>query len=57
MPVTYIVQTHDQSFSPDLQRRMLENLHDPEVLEIDAGRNSMITRPAELAELLLRFRV
>lgn len=57
VPVSYIVQTHDQSFAPDLQRRMVENLHDPEVLEIDAGRNSMITRPADLAELLLRFRV
>jgi pimeloyl-ACP methyl ester carboxylesterase len=57
VPVTYIVQTGDQSFAPDLQRRMLGNIHDPDIVEIDAGRNSMITRPAELAELLLRFRV
>ena len=57
VPVTYIVQTRDQSFAPELQRRMLENLRDPEVVEIDGGRNSMITRPAELAELLLRVRV
>lgn len=57
VPVAYIVQTRDQSFAPVLQRRMLENLHDPEILEIDAGRNSMITRPGELAELLLRLRV
>ena len=56
VPVTYIVQTRDQSFAPGLQRRMLANLRDPEVLEIDAGRNSMITRPAELAALLLRRR-
>ena len=56
VPVTYIVQTRDQSFAPGLQRRMLANLQHPEVLEIDAGRNPMITRPAELAELLLRLR-
>jgi pimeloyl-ACP methyl ester carboxylesterase len=56
VPVTYIVQTLDQSFAPDLQRRMLANLPNPEVLEIDAGRNAMITRPVELAELLLRRR-
>jgi pimeloyl-ACP methyl ester carboxylesterase len=56
VPVTYIVQTLDQSFAPDLQRRMLANLRDPEVLEIDAGRNSMITQPERLAELLLRYR-
>jgi hypothetical protein len=54
VPVTYIVQTLDQSFSPDLQRRMLAHLRAPEVLEIEAGRNSMITRPEELADLLLR---
>ena len=54
VPVTYIVQTRDQSFAPGLQRRMLTHLRDPEVVEIDAGRNSMITRPRELAELLLR---
>ncbi|HUP71973.1 MAG TPA: alpha/beta fold hydrolase [Acidimicrobiales bacterium] len=56
VPVTYIVQTLDQSFSPDLQRRMLAKLRTPEVLEIDAGRNSMITQPDRLAELLLRYR-
>jgi pimeloyl-ACP methyl ester carboxylesterase len=54
VPVTYIVQTLDQSFAPDLQRRMLAHLRHPEVLEIEAGRNSMITRPGQLAELLLR---
>jgi pimeloyl-ACP methyl ester carboxylesterase len=57
VPVTYVVQTRDQSFAPELQRRMLENLHDPEIVEIDSGRNSMITQPAELANLLLRLRV
>jgi pimeloyl-ACP methyl ester carboxylesterase len=56
VPVTYIVQTLDQSFSPDLQRRMLGNLREPEVIEIAAGRNSMITRPEQLADLLLRYR-
>ncbi|MEO8696941.1 MAG: alpha/beta fold hydrolase [Acidimicrobiales bacterium] len=54
--VSYIVQTHDQSFAPELQRRMIANLHSPQVFEIDAGRNSMITRPAELAALLVRNR-
>ena len=57
VPVTYIVQTRDQSFAPELQYRMLANLHDPEIVEIEAGRNSMITRPAELAEVLLQRRV
>jgi pimeloyl-ACP methyl ester carboxylesterase len=56
VPVTYVVQTRDQSFAPALQRRMLSNLHAPHVVEIDAGRNSMITRPAEIADLLLGLR-
>ena len=54
VPVTYVVQTRDQSFAPQLQRRMIANLDGPQVFEIDAGRNSMITRPAELAAILLR---
>jgi pimeloyl-ACP methyl ester carboxylesterase len=56
VPVTYVVQTLDQSFAPALQRRMIENLDDPRVVEIEAGRNSMITRPAEVAAILLRSR-
>jgi pimeloyl-ACP methyl ester carboxylesterase len=54
MPVTYIVQALDRSLSPAFQRRLLRNLRDPEVLEIAGGRNSMWTRPKELAALLLR---
>ncbi len=54
VPVTYIVQTQDRSLSPAFQRRLLRNLRDPEALEIAAGRNSMWTRPKELAALLLR---
>jgi hypothetical protein len=53
VPVTYVVQTRDQSFSPSLQRRMIANLDNPEVVEIDSGRNPMITRPHQLAALLL----
>ncbi len=53
--VTYIVQTADRSLSPTFQRRVLCNLRDPEALEIAAGRNSMFTRPQELADLLLRW--
>jgi pimeloyl-ACP methyl ester carboxylesterase len=56
VPVTYVVQTRDQSFAPSLQRRMLANLRKPRVVEIDAGRNSMITRPGELATILLQSR-
>jgi pimeloyl-ACP methyl ester carboxylesterase len=53
VPVTYIVQTLDQSFAPALQRRMITNLDEPAVIEIEAGRNSMITCPTELAAILL----
>lgn len=55
IPMTYIVLTCDQALRPAEQRRMLRCLGEPEVLELAAGHNAMLTRPQELAELLLRY--
>jgi len=55
VPITYIVFTKDQSIKPAAQHKLLQNLGAPDVLELDAGRDAMITRPQELARLLLTY--
>ena len=54
-PATYIKLLRDQSVSPESQDRMIETLGAPEVLELDAGHDAMVSRPAELAALLDRI--
>jgi pimeloyl-ACP methyl ester carboxylesterase len=54
IPKTYIVLTEDRALRPAKQRRMLRNLGESEVAELAAGHNAMLTRPKELAKLLLR---
>ena len=55
IPGTYIVLTEDRALQPAKQRRMLRNLGEPEVVELAAGHNAMLTKPGELAEILLRY--
>lgn len=55
IPRTYIVLTEDRTLQPTKQRQMLRHLGKPEVVELAAGHNAMLTKPQELAELLLRY--
>lgn len=51
-PVTYVLTTRDQVFSPELQRRMAGSAG--EVVEVDAGHIPQLSRAAELAEVIAR---
>lgn len=55
MPATYVVCTRDQSLTPKVQRTLLKNIGAPEVIEMDAGHDPMISRPKDVADILLRY--
>lgn len=55
LPSTYIVLLKDQALAPSFQRELLKNLPDPEVVELDAGHSAMVSKPKELADILLRY--
>jgi pimeloyl-ACP methyl ester carboxylesterase len=52
LPTTYLKLTSDHAFSPALQHRMIGRLHDPRVVEIDAGHLPMLGHPDEVAGAL-----
>lgn len=52
LPTTYLKLTSDHAFSPALQNRMIGLLHDPRVVEIDAGHLPMLGHPDEVAGVL-----
>ena len=53
IPKTYILGLKDKSFPPDLARGYAERLGVRPV-EIEAGHDLMVSRPAEVAEVLLK---
>ncbi len=53
MPKTYILGLRDKSFPPDLARGFAGRLGVKPV-EIDAGHDLMVSRPGEVAEVLLK---
>lgn len=53
--MTYVLLTRDRAIPPEHQRRMARNLGEPELVELEAGHNALISRPRELAEILLRY--
>ena len=55
IPSTYVKLLRDQSVPPDLQEQMIRNVGDPEIVELDAGHDAMISTPRELAEVLNRL--
>jgi pimeloyl-ACP methyl ester carboxylesterase len=55
IPTTYIVLTKDQALLPEWQRKVLRNLDNPEVIELDSGHDAMISCPKELAGMLLKY--
>jgi pimeloyl-ACP methyl ester carboxylesterase len=52
IPSTYIRLLRDASITLDGQDRMIANLGDTQVIDLDAGHMAMISRPAELAAIL-----
>lgn len=50
-PSTYILTTQDKVFSPDLQRKMAASAN--RVVEVDAGHIPGLTKPAEVAAVLV----
>jgi pimeloyl-ACP methyl ester carboxylesterase len=53
MPKTYVLGLRDKSFPPELAREFAERLGVKPV-EIDAGHDMMLSRPGEIAEVLLK---
>jgi len=52
IPRTYIRLLQDAAISLEVQNRMIDNLGDAQVLDLDAAHMAMISRPKELAELI-----
>lgn len=52
VPKTYILGLQDKSLPPDLTRRFAERL-EVTPIEIDAGHDLMVSRPGEVAKVLL----
>ncbi len=52
IPRTYVRLTLDASLTLDTQDRMIKNLGEVEVADLDAGHMAMISQPRELADLL-----
>ena len=55
MPVLVVRGTRSPSLSPETYRRMLSVIPHVSGLELDAGHNVQLDRPAELAEAIVRF--
>jgi pimeloyl-ACP methyl ester carboxylesterase len=52
VPRTYVRLLRDASLTVDTQDRMIANLGDADVVDLDAGHMAMISHPAELAAVL-----
>lgn len=52
LPATYIKLLQDQSVPPELQDKMIANIGAPQVIEMDAGHNVMVSEPEALAHVL-----
>ncbi|HEX3567308.1 MAG TPA: alpha/beta fold hydrolase [Acidimicrobiales bacterium] len=52
IPRAYIRLLRDASISLDMQTRMIGNMGEMEVIDLDAGHMAMISRPRELADII-----
>ncbi len=50
----YIRLTSDRSVQPKLQDRMIANLQNPKVLDLDAGHMAMLSKPDGLGKLVMQ---
>lgn len=51
---SYIRLTSDRSVPPKLQDRMVANLRNSKVLDLDAGHMAMLSKPDGLGELIMQ---
>lgn len=52
LPATYVKLLKDQSVPPELQDKMIANLGEARVIEMDTGHNVMVSEPEALARVL-----
>jgi pimeloyl-ACP methyl ester carboxylesterase len=52
---TYILLERDQALPPQFQREQAAHANANEIVPFDAGHSAFLSRPLELAELLLRY--
>ncbi len=52
---TYILLERDEALPPAFQREQAQNANVDEVVSFDAGHSAFVSRPRELADLLLRY--
>lgn len=55
MKSTYVLLERDETLPPAFQREQARNAEVDEVVPFDAGHSAFVSRPRELAELLLRY--
>lgn len=55
IPSTYIICERDQALPVEFQMRQAENAQVDEVLKLDAGHSAFISRPGELAGIILQY--
>jgi pimeloyl-ACP methyl ester carboxylesterase len=52
-PVYYAVSKQDRTIAPEFERFLAQRMH-AETIELDAGHLSMVSRPREIADLIIR---
>ncbi len=54
-PVTYVVLTEDKLMPADMQLRIAQRFSEVEVVQVDSCHQVMLSKPRELADILLRY--
>ena len=54
-PVTYVMLTQDRVLPPRVQQRMADRIADAEIVPLESCHQAMLSRPRELADILLRY--
>lgn len=55
LPTTYVLLERDEALPPEFQHQQARNAGAGEIVSLDAGHSAFVSRPRELAELLLRL--
>lgn len=54
-PITYVVLTQDKILPPEVQQRMAQQFTGVDVVELDSCHQVMLSKPKELADILLGY--
>lgn len=55
VPSSYVLLERDEALPPEMQREQARVVEVDEIVPFDGGHDAFVSRPAELAELLLRW--